>query len=97
MNNSRRWIVALAVVLGTLFGFGALGLDSAPRAEAGNSARKMTLWYCDVSLTFNGRTHRGYLGGYLSRAQAQEMYNNWARGVGPKNKPRLNRIFSETK
>ena len=97
MNNSRRWIVAIAVVVGTLFGLGALGLDSAPRAEANYSARKTTLWYCDVSLTFNGRTHRGYLGGYVSRNQALQMYKNWEKGVGPRNRPRLNRIFSETK
>lgn len=97
LNNSRRWIVGMALVLGMLFGLGSIGMDFSARAEAGNGSRQMTLWYCDVSLTFGGKTHRGYLGGYVSKAQAQQMYNLWAKGVGPKNKPRLNRIYSETK
>lgn len=92
MKSFKSFVLVAVLAVGGIAGVAAIDSPVAgtQRAEAGRK-----YFYCDVSLTMNGKVHRGYLGGYTSRPQAEQMYKNWARGVGPKYRPRLNRIFEE--
>jgi len=52
------------------------------------------LFYCEVRYTYQGRTYRGYLGGYSTEQVARQAYSNWRRSV-INYRPELLRVFSQ--
>ena len=84
----RSFILTLLAAT-TLLAPATVAPKYANKAEAA-----VKLYYCDVSITYNGKTSRGYLGGYRSDSDARYYYSLWARGIGARYKPRLNRVFA---